>query len=105
MDLSSVLVISVIATASTIAALSVMIIRELMEDGETAMVKMSLNQEETVKEFRHLLYFHSLVIPALVLVTVAGITEQKIYIDAGRALIGIQGIGITAVFLKWWKRF
>lgn len=105
MEVSSILVLGVIGVASFIAALSILIIKELMIDGSTAMVKMKLNQEETVNEFKQLLIFHSLVIPAMIFVTAAGITEQKIYIDLGRALVGIQGIGVTAVFYKWWRRF
>lgn len=105
MEISSILVIGIIGVATTIATLSVLIIRKLMTDGETAMVKMSLKPEETINEFRALLIFHSIVIPALVMVTIAGFTGEKIFIDVGRTLVGVQGLGVTAVFLKWWKRF
>ncbi len=91
--------------ASVIAAVSLLIVKELVEDGETAMVKMQLSQEETISEFRQLLFFHSLVIPAVVFVVLSGITDQDLFINIGRAMIGVQGMGIFYIFYKWWRRF
>lgn len=105
MEAATVLILGILLAASVIAALSLLIVKELVQDGETAMVKMQLSQEETISEFRQLLFFHSLVLPALVFVTLSGITENPLFINIGRAMIAVQGIGIFFIFHKWWRRF
>lgn len=105
MDFSFFLVSGIIGAATVIAVLSAMIIKRLNDHGETAMARLKLNKESTVKEFKYLLLFHSLVLPAMALVTIAGVTENQLYINLGRGLVGIQGIGIAAVFLRWWRHF
>ncbi len=105
MEAGTVLILGILLAASVIAALSLLIVKELVQDGKTAMVKMQLSQEETISEFRQLLFFHSLVLPALVFVTLSGITENPLFINIGRAMIGVQGIGIFFIFYKWWRRF
>ena len=104
-EISTLLVSGIIFAASFIAGISLLIVKELVKDGETAMAKLQLTQEQTIAEFRQLLFFHGMVLPGTVLVTLAGITGSEILINAGRSIIAIQGLGVLYIFYKWWRLF
>jgi len=104
MDKVFVLMPIVLANA-IIAALSLLIYHKINKDGDTAMARFRLEPEETIKDFKILLYAHGFEALALIMVMVAGTMANSNIVDLGRQLSAVYGIAFTVVFYRWYTRF
>lgn len=87
------------------SAVSGAIYWKLVKNGETVIAKMKLKSEETLTEFKALLYLHAYQTAVLSLFVIGGIMQSQILLDAGRALTIVYGVGMGVIFLRWLKRF
>lgn len=97
--------VPIIITNAVIAAISVMIYRSVQQSGETAMARFRLKPEKAAGEFKALLGLHLMETAALAVVAYGGITGTDFYIDFGRAVSALYGVGFAMVFYRWHRRF
>ncbi|MFB6202950.1 MAG: hypothetical protein ABEK01_00500 [Candidatus Nanohaloarchaea archaeon] len=85
--------------------LSLKFLEKIRTRPRKAMASFQLNPEESVREFRWILYGLALETSAFLIYGYGAFTGRKILLDVGRFLsLVYAGIG-TGVAYRWWRRF
>jgi len=87
------------------SVMAIALYRKLTSQGDTAMAKMKLHSEATINDFKALMYLHFFEAIVLFIFAIGGFTQNQMLLDSGRALTIVYGIGLTAIFYRWLRRF
>jgi len=104
MSHSPILLVTIALPTTAMGAMAAKFYKEMHYSGDTAVTKMRLRSEQTLKDFKILFYAITAEALATLAIGTGGLTANNLMINFGRGLTALVAVAITIVMYRWTVR-